>query len=112
MKRRKHKAFSKLYRHHVASGRFHRSNPEKRCAICGASVSIAKFRKHLEDTHELNEVVSLSDYFMKNHYKSEAHESWYRPNEVKPDYACGSTVHGAPFVKIVYNPVATNRRRH
>jgi hypothetical protein len=85
----------------------------KICCICGAKMPIFKCRRHLITRHKLIDVV-VSDFFtsMSKSDPKPQHESWYRPDDIEPDIPCGTKIHGAPFAKIIYNPVATNRRRH
>lgn len=86
---------------------------KKICTICNAEVSSNKCRQHLL-SHNLHNVF-VPDYFRPcGHASQKPHRSWYCDTNKKDDSSitCGAKINGGPFVKIVYNPVGTNRRKY
>jgi hypothetical protein len=87
-----------------------RSSVKKICCICNAAIPVYKCKSHLLK-HGL-ENVYVPDFYKSLDGTERAHKSWYNESYHADPLPCGAKFHGAPVVKIIYNPVATNRRRH
>lgn len=93
------------------------------CTLCGEWVPYTQKRKHLAKNHDL-EVEDTRQYFMtikdiriqkRDAVIGKQMREQYEKNQLtdrSETYTCGETVSGPPFVRIVYNPVGTNRRKH
>lgn len=93
------------------------------CSICGEWVFYTQKRKHLAQNHDL-EVGDTHPYFKtvkdikiakRDAVIGKQMREQYEKNQLidrSETYSCGETVSGPPFVRIIYNPVGTNRRKH
>lgn len=93
------------------------------CTLCGEWIQYPHKRKHLAKNHDL--VVEDTRIYFKTIKEIRTQKrdeeigkqmrEQYEKNRLidKSDsYTCGETVSGPPFVRIIYNPVGTNRRKH
>lgn len=93
------------------------------CSLCGEWIPYTQKRKHLAKNHDL--VVEDTRQYFKTVkdiriQKRDAEigkqmREQYEKNlliDKSETYTCGETVSGPPFVRIIYNPVGTNRRKH
>ena len=89
--------------------------PNVKCRLCGEIMKITKWRKHLEYFHNVGLSPRMKDFFIGCNTDLEtAQKQWYNPDkrEKAPiDYPCGTIVNGPPKVKIIYNPIFSNRKK-
>jgi len=94
-----------------------------KCTICGAWIKYLSRKRHLRKEHNLfPEDIKL--YFLnRKAVRAEKREEriakvlkeeFERTSENTDNgyYKCGEKVSGGPFVRIIYNAVGTNRRKH
>lgn len=99
-------------------------NSSYKCTICGAWVKYPSRKRHLRIEHNLLTKDIRSFFLSKGDVKRKQKERiqerrWKKyieeistPPEERGYYVCGEKVSGGPFVKIIYNAVGTNRRKH
>lgn len=94
-----------------------------KCTICGTWIKYPSRKRHLKKEHNLFPE-DIKSYFL-NRKAAKEEEKEKRIAKVLRDefertsgqtdngfYKCGEKVSGGPFVKIIYNAVGTNRRKH
>ncbi|MDE6342833.1 MAG: hypothetical protein K2K93_11010 [Muribaculaceae bacterium] len=98
-------------------------NSSYKCTICGAWIKYQLRKRHLRREHNLFPD-DIKSYFLdrkavreekKEERLSEILRAEYERcsgRAVNGHYKCGERVSGAPFVRIIYNAVGTNRRKH
>ncbi len=101
--------------------REHIVNSKYKCSICGELISYHSRRGHLRIFHRIF-VDDPKPYFLsrKQIREKEREKRWEKyckelstPNtQRKEGYRCGEKVNGAPFVKVIYTPIESNRRKH
>ncbi|MDE7444858.1 MAG: hypothetical protein K2N15_04030 [Lachnospiraceae bacterium] len=94
-----------------------------KCTICGVWVRYPARKGHLRKEHNLFPEDIKSYFLTKKAVREEEREkriAKFLKEELESSpfrsdtgfYKCGEKVSGGPFVKIIYNAVGTNRRRH
>ncbi|MCX4335260.1 hypothetical protein [Duncaniella muris] len=94
-----------------------------KCTICGAWIKYPSRKRHLRTEHNLFPEDIKSYFLNRKAARAEEREEriakvireeFERTSEKTDDgfYKCGEKVAGGPFVRIIYNAVGTNRRKH
>ena len=94
-----------------------------KCTICGAWIKYPSRKVHLRREHNLFPEDIKSYFLSRKAVREEEREKRiakvlreeFGNNSGINDngyYKCGEKVSGGPFVKIIYNAVGTNRRKH
>lgn len=94
-----------------------------KCTLCGVWIRYSSRKRHLRKEHNLFPDDVKSYFLNRKAVREEEKEKRiakvireeFEKNADRPDnnfYKCGEKVCGAPFVKIIYNAVGTNRRKH
>lgn len=112
-------------------------NSSYKCTICGSWVKYPSRKRHLRKEHNLCPQ-DIKSYFLNKKAARDKDKiirekilnkefrkdlrAEYEKNVAKREsgftnhdsgfYKCGEKVSGAPFVKIIYNAIGTNRRKH
>ncbi len=96
-------------------------NSKYKCSICGELISYYSRRGHLRKFHQIY-VEDPNPYFLnkKQIREKEIEKRWKEyckelsiPDTQKKDrYRCGEKVNGTPFVRVIYTPIESNRRKH
>lgn len=99
-------------------------NSSYKCTVCGAWINYPSRKRHLRKEHNLSTEDVRSSFLSRSDVKRQQQESdrekrWTKlvkeistSPEERGYYVCGEKVSGAPFVRIIYNAVGTNRRKH
>ena len=94
-----------------------------KCTICGAWIKYPSRKGHLRREHNLFPE-DIRSYFLTRKVAREEEREKRIAKVLKDEfsrtmskanngfYKCGEKVSGGPFVKIIYNAVGTNRRKH
>ncbi|MDE7421397.1 MAG: hypothetical protein K2N35_14455 [Muribaculaceae bacterium] len=94
-----------------------------KCTLCGAWIKYPSRKGHLRREHNLFPEDIKSYFLSRKAVREEEREKRiakvlreeFGNNSGINDngyYKCGEKVSGGPFVKIIYNAVGTNRRKH
>lgn len=98
-------------------------NSSYRCTLCGAWIKYSSRKGHLRKEHNLYPEDVKSYFLSRKSVRDEEREKRianilreeFERTSGKSDndyYKCGEKVSGGPVVKIIYNAVGTNRRKH
>lgn len=98
-------------------------NSYYKCTVCGAWIRYPSRKRHLGKEHNLFPDDIKSYFLNRKAVREEEKEKRiakvlreeFEKKSCKPVnnfYKCGEKVSGAPLVKIIYNAVGTNRRKH
>lgn len=93
------------------------------CTLCGEWVPYTQKHKHLAQIHDIDRDETRQYFKTVNEIRIQKRDAaigkqmreQYERNRLidkSETYTCGETVAGPPFVRIIYNPVGTNRRKH
>lgn len=89
--------------------------PDIKCRLCGETIQLTKWRKHLEYCHNVGDNPRMRDFYIGS--KSDldkAQREWYNPkkkSKIQSDCPCGTVIGGPPKVKIIYNSIFSNRKK-
>lgn len=98
-------------------------NSSYKCTICGEWIKYPSRKRHLRQKHNIFPEEIKSYFLNKKAVREEEkdkriskilREEYERISERTDSgyYKCGEKISGGPFVKIIYNAVGTNRRKH
>ena len=90
-----------------------------KCRLCGEIIKSTKWRRHLIDCHKVGDNPRRRDFFIGiNVDISKAQREWYNPDrqpksesKKQSDCPCGTVIAGPPRVRIIYNPIFSNKKK-
>lgn len=117
-KNKQSKGFKKLKQRQIAK---ELSGVRLKCSLCGKLVHEHDLKFHLKIMHGKHKVENPRAFFLtktevlkarSERIHNQIQKATTRSHLAPDNIPCGTVINGAPPVKIIYNPVATNRKRH
>lgn len=85
-----------------------------KCRLCSKVISEQEWRSHLANIHGIGKNWRFRDYFInpKEVIRQIPSKVYEPPVKAESDWKCGDVLNGPPRIKIVFNALCTNRRKH
>lgn len=106
-------SFNKFIKNKVAWKQKLDKSPNIKCRLCGAIIKLPTWRWHLKHCHKVGESPEFKQFFIKpNADINTVQKKWYNTGSSNSNSViCGTKINGEPKVKVIFNPVFSNRKK-